>query len=99
MCREWYAQVVQTETVSFEQLNDPGPLFENYDSKIFEAGLKASPALLQRDIRRIDAELQKVGKDMSGRQVMRKILDWFATDKTSRELFDITSPDAAIPWR
>ena len=61
LCLLWFEAVLQVETVAFEDLLDPGSTFESYDSKIFEAGLKASPQFLQRGIRRIDAELNRRG--------------------------------------
>ena len=71
-------------------LEEPGEALRQYDAKILAAALKSTTGPLHRRIRRIQQEMYKQGKYMSGRQSLRLVLEEFQTDKTSKELFDVT---------
>merc|ERR1712115_211575 len=60
------------------------------DGKIQSAALKCVGQALKRKILRVEERLYNQGKEMSGRQSMRMILENFKTDRISKELFNVT---------
>ena len=86
--REWFDRVSDVEKWSFESLNDPGASYAVFDSKLFMGVLDCSPKLLASAIRKKEDEMLHENKDMSGLQAARMLVNWFATDKSSRILYD-----------
>ena len=76
--------------ISFDDLSNPGAVFEQYDGKIHVAALKSVSGNLKRKILRVEQQLYKQGIDMAGRQSLRMIYSHFKTDKVSKQLFNVT---------
>ena len=96
LCAIYWRAIEDVENVSFDDLGDPGRVLEHYDGKVHVAVLDAVGPALRRKIARVEAELWKAGKFMSGRQSLRMVYDHFKTDRTSRELFSVTHLHALL---
>ena len=86
----WFAQIDDLANVSYEDLATPGVLFEQYDYVVAVATMKAVKGQLFRRIRREEEEANRRGETMSGRQMLRMVLNSYQTDPVAKEMFNIT---------
>ena len=98
IARQWFKEIEDVQGITFEQLGNPGTALAHFDSKLVPATLDATSGQLYRQIRRHEDRLDKETLTLAGRQALRLVYVHYMTDKTAKELYDITHlQDLAYP--
>ena len=86
----WFDQIEDIKTVSYDSLGHIGAILEQYDYVVTVATMKATTGQLYKRLRRAEEEAHRDHRLMTGRQMLRMVLENYQTDATAKELFNIT---------
>mgnify|MGYP001402655756 CR=1 FL=1 len=85
----WFAQIEDIAGVSYEELGNPGLIFEQYDFTVSVATMHACKGHLHKRLLRTEEEAHKRHVILTGRQMLRMVLENYQTDPVAKQMFNI----------